>query len=130
LEINVRLAMAPTYTALAIANAPREVARLLEGRSTLKKSPERFAQFDWDLQHSLTLLSENPVFVMIFNGFEALYLNLAPFYFSIPAARQHSLKYYEKLEDAANRKDVFAAKALTEEIMRDSINFWQQTKLM
>jgi GntR family transcriptional regulator, negative regulator for fad regulon and positive regulator of fabA len=128
--LNVRLAMAPMYTALAVTNAPRKVTRLLEGRSELDQSPEVFAQFDWRLQHSLTLLSENPVFVMILNGFEDMYLNLAPFYFSIPAARQHSLEYYENLAKAADKKDVFGAKHLTEEIMRDSLNFWQQTKFM
>jgi len=128
--LNVRLAMAPMYTALAVSNAPRKVVAMLEGRSELKKSPESFSQFDWTLQHTLTVLSENPVFIMILNGFENMYLNLAPFYFSIPAARQHSLNYYEKLSEASHKKDVFGAKTLTEEIMRDSLNFWQQTKFM
>ncbi|MFW5714091.1 MAG: fatty acid metabolism transcriptional regulator FadR [Brevefilum sp.] len=128
--LNVRLAMAPMYTALAISNAPLKVANLLEGRFELKKSPQQFAQFDWDLQHKLTVFSENPVFIMILNGFEDMYLNLAPFYFSIPSARQHSLSYYEKLADSADKKDVFGAKILTEEIMRESLIFWQQTKFM
>ncbi len=128
--LNARLSMAPMYTALAVTNAPDKVIQLLKGRSELKESPEQFSQFDWDLQHTLTVLSENPVFVMILNGFEALYLNLAPFYFSIPSARQHSLIYYEKLAAAAGKNDVFGAKKLTEDIMRDSLSFWQQTKFM
>jgi len=128
--LNVRLAMAPMYTALAVTNAPEKVVALLEERSELRNSPKRFSEFDWNIQHTLTLLSENPVFIMILNGFEDMYLNLAPFYFSIPAARQHSLTYYENLAEAADNKDVFGAKTKTEEIMRDSLNFWQQTKFM
>ena len=128
--LNVRLAMAPMYTALAVSNASGNVVSLLEGRSNLNQSPREFAQFDWTLQHTLTLLSENPVFIMILNGFEDLYLNLAPSYFSIPAAREHSLNYYENLAEAALKKDVFGAKLITEEVMRDSLNFWQQTKFM
>jgi GntR family negative regulator for fad regulon and positive regulator of fabA len=118
------------YTGLAVSNAPKQVAQLLDGRFDLNQSPDHFTQFDWNLQHTLTLLSDNPVFIMILNGFEALYLNLAPFYFAIPAARQRSLDYYENLADAAEKEDVFSARTLTEEIMRDSLNFWQQTKFL
>jgi len=128
--LHVRLAMAPMYTALAITNAPRKIARLLEGRSKLNQSAVKFAHFDWNLHHTLTMLSENPIFIMILNGFEDLYLNLAPFYFALPAARKHSLKYYEGLAEAADKQDVFGAKSLTEEIMRDSLSFWQQTKFL
>ena len=125
--LNVRLSMAPMYTALAVCNAPGKVVNLLEGRHGLKRSPDQFSEFDWTLQHELTILGENPVFVMILNGFKDLYLNLAPFYFRVPAARQHSLTYYEALSVAASKKDVYHAKTLTEDIMRDSLNFWQQT---
>lgn len=128
--LTVRLAMAPMYTGLAVSNAPKQVVQLLDGRYHLNKSPEHFTQFDWNLQHNLTLISENPVFIMILNGFKELYLNLAPSYFAIPAARQYSLDYYENLADAAEKKDVFGARKLTEEIMRDSLSFWQQTKFM
>ena len=128
--LNVRLAMAPMYTAMAVSNASQQVVTHLEGRRKLDHSHQQFAQFDWSLQHTLTLLSENPVFVMILNGFEDLYLNLAPLYFALPSARQHSLIYYEKLADAAKNEDALAARTLTEEIMRESLNFWKISKLM
>ncbi len=67
---------------------------------------------------------------MILNGFEQLFLNLAPFYFSIPAARQHSQQYYADLSEAAKNEDVYRARILTEDIMRESLSFWQQTKLL
>lgn len=125
--LNVRLSMAPMYTALAVANAAGNVVKHLEGRHDLEQSPDQFSEFDWNLQHQLTVLGENPVFVMILNGFQDLYLNLAPFYFRIPAARQHSINYYEALAAAAAANDVYQAMTLTEDIMRDSLIFWQQT---
>jgi GntR family negative regulator for fad regulon and positive regulator of fabA len=96
----------------------------------LDESPKAFTHFDWALQHELVLLSENPVFIMILNGFENLFLNLAPYYFSIPEARQHSQQYYTDLSEAAVKKDIDRAKNLTENIMRESLSFWQQTKLL
>jgi GntR family negative regulator for fad regulon and positive regulator of fabA len=125
--LKVRLAMAPTYTALAVANAPDGVNALLESRSDLNQSPQLFAQFDWSLQHGLTVLSENPVFVLILNGFEDLFLTLAPVYFQIPEAQKHSLIYYQELVEAAKQHDPDRAKALTEEIMQESLKFWEQT---
>jgi GntR family transcriptional regulator, negative regulator for fad regulon and positive regulator of fabA len=128
--LQVRLAMAPMYTASAVSNAPGKVVQILEGRKELNDSPKSFTNFDWTLQHNLVLLSENPVFIMILNGFEDLFLNLAPFYFAIPEARQHSQQYYIDLSEAAKNKDIYRAKILTEDIMRESLSFWQQTKLL
>ncbi len=126
--LSVRLAMAPTYTGLAVANAPEEVVLLLDGRHKLNNSPAEYAQFDWNIQHQFTLLSENPVFIMILNGFMDMFLNLAPAYFSIPAARQHSHQYYTDMAQAAQDRNVERAEKLTGDIMRESLNFWAQTK--
>jgi GntR family negative regulator for fad regulon and positive regulator of fabA len=120
--------MAPTYTGLAIANAPEAVAGLLEGRHELDDSAENYANFDWTIQHQFTLLSQNSVFIMIVNGFKDLFLNLAPYYFSIPSARKHSLKYYNNMSQSAQDGDARRASLLTEEIMRESLDFWAQTK--
>lgn len=125
----VRLAMAPSYTALAIENQPEEIIHLLESRHTLGENPQDFAHFDWQVHHNLTILSENPVFVMILNGFKDLYLYLAPFYFSTAAARQHSMHFYQDLSQASTRRDANQARILTDMVMRESMIFWQQTIL-
>ncbi len=126
--LNVRLAMAPTYTGLAVFNAPDEVVSLLENRHQLDDSPEKYSIFDWTIQHQFTMLSKNPVFTMIMNGFKELFLNLAPYYFSIPAARQHSHQYYTDLAKAAQDRNIEGAEKLTTDIMQESLNFWAQTK--
>jgi len=127
--LTVRLAMAPTYTAMAVEKAPEEIIHLLERRHHLPDDPQSFAQFDWQVHHVLTRLSENPVFVMILNGFQDLYLHLAPFYFAIPAARQHSINYYQDLSHAAFQRDQNQAKKLTEKVMRESMSFWLQVNI-
>jgi GntR family negative regulator for fad regulon and positive regulator of fabA len=126
----VRLAMAPMYTALAVKNSPDKVISFLKQINDLQDSPEKFSQFDWDLQHKLTLLSRNPVFVMILNSFEDLYLKLAPLYFSIPEARQRSLIYYQDLSKAAEEHEIKLTKTLTEAVMQDSIKFWKRTDFL
>jgi GntR family negative regulator for fad regulon and positive regulator of fabA len=127
--LTVRLALAPTYTAMAVENAPEGISELLESHQTIGEDPNTFAQFDWHVHHELSILSENSVFVMILNGFKELYLHLAPFYFSIPAARGHSLHFYHDLSLAATKRDPNQARILTDMVMRESIIFWQQIKL-
>ena len=124
--LNIRLAMAPMYAELAVDNASRELLAFLERRVDLDESPRAFADFDWSLHHTLTILSGNPIFVLILNGFKDLYLNLAPVYFKTPDARQTSRFYYDELAKAAKARDTFRAKSLTESIMRDSLSYWRQ----
>ena len=124
--LSVRLAMAPMYAALSVKHAPKKVSAYLQSKSSLGDSPGKYAHFDWELHHQLTLLSSNPVFVMILNSFEDLYLKLATIYFTLPAARQRSLIYYAELEKAAAVQDMDLAKKCTEEVMQDSIEFWKQ----
>jgi GntR family transcriptional regulator, negative regulator for fad regulon and positive regulator of fabA len=121
--------MAPAYTAMAVENAPEALSKLLDNHHTLEESPIAFAQFDWHVHHDLSILSGNSVFVMILNGFKDLYLHLAPFYFSIAAARGHSLHFYHDLSLAATKRDPNQARILTDMVMRESIIFWQQIKL-
>ena len=127
--LTVRLAMAPTYTAMAVEKAPEEITLLLEGRHNLADDPQAFAYFDWQVHHILTRRSENPVFVMISNGFKDLYLHLAPLYFSIPSACQHSMQFYQDLSQAATKCNPSQAKILTEKVMRESMSFWQQVSI-
>jgi len=127
--LSVRLAMAPMYAKLAVENAPTELLAFLERRVALDDSPRAFADFDWSLHHTLTILSGNPIFVLILNGFKDLYLNLAPVYFTIPDARQTSRFFYDELAKATKTNDTLKAKSLTESIMHDSLTYWRQTHI-
>ncbi len=127
--LTVRLSMAPMYTALAVQNSPELVVNQLATRHKLSDSPGDFTQFDWQLQYQMTLLSQNAIFTLILNGFKALFLNLAPLYFSLQEAREGSLAYYVNLESAARDANVDQARTLTKAIMEKSIRFWNQVKL-
>ncbi|MGI6740112.1 MAG: GntR family transcriptional regulator [Brevefilum sp.] len=128
--LNFRLAIAPMYTALAVQNSPQQVVEILNNRFAGLDTPEDFSRFDWELQVHMAVLGQNPVFMMILNSFQDMFLNLAPLYFSIPAACARSKKYYEDLAIAAEAKNAQAAETLTKEMMQESISYWQQTNFM
>lgn len=127
--LTVRVAMAPTYTALAIQAAPDAILGVLGSHPQASETPQQFSRFDWELQHQLTLLSQNTVFTLILNSFKDLFLKLAPFYFQQSDARAHSAYYYDDLAAAVADHDAEKGAQLTRSIMRESLNFWQKTQI-
>jgi GntR family negative regulator for fad regulon and positive regulator of fabA len=125
----IRLLMAPAYTSLAMQNSLNEVIHLLESMQTILDTPEEFAEKDLELHYRLTVLSNNPVFTLILNGFGDLYRNMGIRYFQSIHARDHSRSYYKKLLSAVLSNDKFMAEEVTRRVMEDSIELWRQTSI-
>jgi GntR family transcriptional regulator, negative regulator for fad regulon and positive regulator of fabA len=123
----VRLLMAPAYTSLAMQKSLNEVIHLLESIQNIVDTPEEFAKIDFDLHYQLTILSNNPVFTLILNGFGELYRNMGILYFQSPQARNHSRSFYKKLLSAVLSNDKFMAEEVTRRVMEDSIDLWKQS---
>jgi len=122
----VRVLLAPAYARLAIERAPRCIISLLESSPATKSSAQEFSSFDWQLHHQLTICSGNPVFTLILNGFQDLYVEMGKLYFSIPETRKSSLSFYEGLLDCARNSDASRAFTLTTQVMEDSLAFWKK----
>ena len=125
--LEVRAALAPTYTRLAFSNDCNAIIALLEPYLHLPDTPEAYAQADQELHHQLTLLSGNPIFTLIYNGYRKLSYQAGLDYFASAEARQYSRQYYEGLLWDAHHRDAESAERRTETVMRDSVAFWQQS---
>ncbi len=121
----VRQLIAPTYIRLAVQNTPSQVIELLSTLTCLEDTPACYAAADWELHHRLCILSGNPVFTLIMNGFANLYPVMARRYFTLPSARTASLAFYTALLEAARRQDGAAAFKVADEVMRASLDLWQ-----
>lgn len=122
--LQVRLQLAPAYTRAAVAHDPDAVAAALHGRIQLT-TPASFAAFDWHLHRTLTIVSDNPIYTLILNGFADFYEQIAQLYFAQPGAQQRSRTYYAALATAVAAGDAEHAETLTRETMADSIRLWQ-----
>ena len=125
--LQVRQVMAPAYTHAAVTHSAAEIAHCLEGQVGLEDSPEALAAFDWKLHHCLTLLSGNPVYTLILNGFTGFYEQMARLYFARPEARAASRAFYGQLLVAARQGDAAEAARITEAVMRESMALWEQS---
>ena len=123
--LEVRQALAPLYTRAAVAHNPAGVATLLAQWHDLPETPEAYAGFDWLVHHTLTVLSGNPVYTLILNGFAGFYEHMARLYFALQEARAVSRRYYAALEAAAGQADPAAAEEASRTAMTESLRFWQ-----
>jgi len=123
--LEVRLAMAPAYARDAVRSSAVDVVACLEGAAGLADTPAAYAEFDWELHHTLTAASGNPVYTFILNGFGGLYHRMAFLYFARPEARAASQSFYQELLVAAGRKSPAAAQRVVARVMKESIALWQ-----
>lgn len=123
--LEVRLQLAPAYMRAAIARAPTAVADLLTTAAVIDDPPELFARFDWLLHQQMTILSGNPIYTLILNGFGGFYEDIARVYFSKDGTRDLSVAFYKDLRRIAINADPAAAEALARRVMLISLDVWR-----
>jgi GntR family negative regulator for fad regulon and positive regulator of fabA len=124
--LQIRLLLAPAYTRLAMQNSLNETIRLLESMQQVLDTAEEFTRVDLELHCRLTVLSNNPIFTLILNGFGDLYGTMGRVYFQRQQNRDHSRSFYKKLLSAVLSNDPFLVEEVTRRVMEDSISLWSQ----
>jgi GntR family negative regulator for fad regulon and positive regulator of fabA len=126
--LEVRLALAPAYICRAVECDRQAVIELLGEAGRLEDTPQTYAAFDWKLHHRLTILSGNPVYTLILNGFAGFYEEMARIYFANPDARAASQLFYAGLAGAAVADDPQAAVRISTAAMQASIQYWDLSR--
>ncbi|MDP3721404.1 MAG: FCD domain-containing protein, partial [Anaerolineaceae bacterium] len=124
--LQIRLLLAPAYTRLAMQNSLNEVIHLLESLQNIEDTAEEFTRRDLDLHKQLTILSKNPIFTLILNGFGDPYNKMGNLYFSSAESRAHSRSFYKKLLSAVLSNDFYKVEEVTRQVMQDSIQLMQK----
>lgn len=112
--LSARTNISAIYVRGAIKNNPEKAIELLSAYLDVEDTGEAFAEFDYKLNKELVVASENPIYLLILNGFKGLYSRIGSLYFAREQGREISRNYYQKLIDLAkeNRFDdaVFAVR--------------------
>ena len=103
--LSARTNVAIIYVRAAIKNNAALVARILATHTQVEENGEAYAEFDYKLQHSLAMASNNSIYALILNGFKGLYDQLGTFYFSHPEARELARTHYQELLACAEQAD-------------------------
>jgi len=122
----IRSLLAPAYTRLAVERAANQVTEILQSLQDLEDDPQVFTDLDWHLQIELTVLSGNPVFTLIYNGFAGLYAALGVRYFQYPENREISRQFYRDLLTCAQTGDGMGAEQVVRQTMLASQELWSR----
>ena len=125
--LEVRVLLAPTYTRQALENASPEIAAFLTRYTEIEVTPSAFARADWELQHLLTLRAVNPIFRLLLNSFQNLYLVMGGHYFVTKENRDRSRAYYDELLNCAKKNAYLKAESLTRAVMEESLALWKKS---
>ncbi|MFJ8459505.1 GntR family transcriptional regulator [Lysinibacillus xylanilyticus] len=126
--LELRSSLTPTYIRDAVTfNQPKVVA-LLANLEQLEDCAESYAAFDWDLQKRCAGLAVNPIFLLILNSFDSIYIDMAKRFFSVKEHRELSFNYYHELLKAALKGDAMEAERLTTTTMAKSLTLWKDRK--
>ena len=122
--MDVRLALAPAYTWMAVRRASEDVISALQTAPDIESGALVFATFDWQLHYTLTIASGNPIYTLILNGFAGFYEEMAKHYFTNPDARLASCEFYQQLRQAAQERNATGAEEAARRAMLRSLELW------
>ena len=125
--LETRLLLAPAYFMRASTLHPQSLIDFLQEIIPISSDPQEAGSLDWDLHKKAALLSGNTVFLLILNGFDQVYLQMAEIYFSLAEAREASNQFYRDILKFTQENDPDAVFECTQKMMQDSIQFMKNS---
>jgi GntR family negative regulator for fad regulon and positive regulator of fabA len=95
--LSARTNLSAVFIRAAFRQSPEQSRAIIERYKTVSQDGVAFAQNDYQMHHDLAFASNNPVYVLMMNGFKNIYARLGGLFFSEQAARDVAIKYYEQL---------------------------------
>ena len=126
--LSARTNISAIYIRAAIRHNPDKALQLLQQAASLKDEETEFAEFDYQLNHDMAMAAENPIYVLILNGFKGLYSRIGQYYFSSPEARQLARDYYANLAEVAKRGDYNESVNLVRRYGYESAEIWHSLR--
>nr|WP_136249778.1 fatty acid metabolism transcriptional regulator FadR [Ningiella ruwaisensis] len=103
--LSARTNLSAVFIRGAFRQAPEKSREIIERYKTVQHEGAAFAQHDYQMHHDLAFASNNPVYVLMMNGFKNIYAKLGGLFFSEQAAREVAIKYYEQLLKVLDEDD-------------------------
>ena len=126
--LSARTNVSAIYFRGALRYNPETAVEVLAQIHGLDDNAEAFAEFDYQLHHTLAFSSGNPLYVLILNGFKGLYSRVGRYYFSSADARAEALSFYKELEILAKAKNFADVPALMRGYGISSGKMWQKLR--
>ncbi|MFW8590093.1 fatty acid metabolism transcriptional regulator FadR [Glaciecola sp. 2405UD65-10] len=95
--LSARTNLSAVFIRAAFRQNPDKCREIIERYRTIGEDGNAFAQNDYQMHHDLAFASNNPVYVLMMNGFKGIYARLGGYFFGHESARTTAINYYEQL---------------------------------
>ncbi|MGB3727076.1 MAG: fatty acid metabolism transcriptional regulator FadR [Glaciecola sp.] len=95
--LSARTNLSAVFIRAAFRQNPEECRVIIERFKEVGEDGKAFAQYDYQMHHDLAFASNNPVYVLMMNGFKGIYARLGGFFFDHDTARDVATNYYQQL---------------------------------
>ncbi|OXS64418.1 GntR family transcriptional regulator [Bacillus sp. V-88] len=124
--LQLRVSITPAYFKDALENSRLKVVSLFAPFEDIPDEANAYAEFDWQIQHGVAMLSPNPIYLLILNSFKDIYIRMAEKYFSESEHRNASRDYYNRLLEWILAGNIQQAGQTIRDMMETSIRLWKQ----
>lgn len=124
--MDVRTQFGSIYCRFAMKEDPQAMSSVFAGVENIEDTAQAYIDFDWRAQHQCVVLSANPVYILMLNGFKNIYYRVGLFYFELPQARQLAKDYYLKLKQIVLTGDVARLNEAIWKYGRETGQLWKE----
>ena len=122
--LDVRTQFGGIIFRFAMKENAEKLSQFFSKVEAVEQNPKAYIDFDWKVQHKCAVLTENPVYVLMLNGFRNIYYRIGNYYFNNNETRQLAKNYYLNLKDIVLTQDVERLKHAVWEYGRESGELW------
>ncbi|MET1218042.1 MAG: fatty acid metabolism transcriptional regulator FadR [Glaciecola sp.] len=123
-----RTNVSAVFIRLALKHNPERAIEILSKYTEVPQDGNAFAAFDYQINHDLAFASNNNVYVLLMNGFKAMYSRIGGYYFSKPQARDLVTKLYKDLIAVAQSGESAAVPGLIRQYGIESGKIWRDIR--
>ncbi|MGB0495994.1 MAG: fatty acid metabolism transcriptional regulator FadR [Kangiellaceae bacterium] len=126
--LDVRTQFGGIIFRFAMKEDSNKMSEIFSEVRNLPDTNEAYIEFDWRVQHECAVLTKNPVYVLMLNGFRNIYYRIGNYYFSKHETRIKAREYYLELSATVKSLDEERLKEVVWNYGRESGNLWKNMR--
>ena len=126
--LSARTNLSAVFMRAAFKQNAGKCKEIISRYSEVEQDGKSFAHFDYQMHHDLAFASNNPVYVLMMNGFRSFYARIGSYFFSHQAARDVVTEYYQQLLEVLANDDAERVILVVRKYGIESGKIWQQVR--
>ncbi|GLR69672.1 fatty acid metabolism transcriptional regulator FadR [Agaribacter marinus] len=124
--LSARTNLSAVFIRGAFRQNPDECRKIIERHKDVSDEGEAFSHNDYQMHHDLAFASNNPVYVLMMNGFRTIYARIGSQFFSSESARLVARNYYQNLLDVLDSGESDRVVGVVRKYGVESGKIWQE----